>query len=91
MQRLCRQHDAHLLRVSAASFYAGAKRGGSVTQSWAQKQVREVVLCALSLRRCVLLFEDLHFLTPTASRHVKLTEAEEGVVEVVNYVLILFL
>jgi len=82
MQRLTRQNNAHLLRISAASFYAGAKGGGSVTKEWAQKQVRDVVLCALSLRRCVLLFEDLHFLTPATSRDVKLTEAEEGTVEV---------
>ena len=84
MQRLSRQNNAHLLRVSAASFYASAKGSGEVTKEWAQKQVRDVVLCALSLRSCVLLLEDLHFLTPATSRDVKLTEAEEGVVEVFN-------
>ena len=82
MHRLSRQNNAHLLRVSAASFYASAKGSGGVTKEWAQKQVRDVVLCALSMRSCVLLLEDLHFLTPATSRDVKLTEAEEGVVEV---------
>ena len=82
-QWMARRFDAHFLRVSAASFYAGATAGA--TREWAQKQVRELVLCGVSLRRCVLLFADLHLLAPAApirANDATLTEAEEGIAEV---------
>lgn len=83
VQCTAHQFDAHLLTVSAASFYAGATM--EATREWAQKQVRELVLCGLSLRRCVLVLGDLHLLAPAAparSTDAKLTEAEGGIAEV---------
>ena len=75
---------ANVLTLSAGTLYARAPAGqGSVSGLWARRQVHEVVMCALALKRCVLVLDDLHFLAPrrggSTARH---TEAENGIIEV---------
>lgn len=57
------QYGAATICITAGSLYATSSTR-DFSREWAQQQVQTNVMRACALRRCVLIFDDLHYLTP---------------------------
>lgn len=81
---VARRHDARLVRINCAEVYASAPEGPGrgFTRRWGRATVIKLILtAAVGVQPCVVLLDDLHFLTPSGE-HCGATEASEGMAEV---------